>query len=640
MRILPRSPLVRVVATLGFFVVLSGCATSPIGVKRMNPDAVSRALTANALTENKPSIPSMNVLVRRGLRAQFEKQPAAALAQLHQIVLAEDDNDTWFALAELCFVHADRTGDRKYSVMAALYAWSYLFGGTPPDPFDPRLRVASDLYNRGLTQGLDAKYSRDVAIADNTFDLPIGQLTVAFDENSLNWNGRVLRDFMPVAELRVTGLEYRYRTPGIGAPLAASAAAADPSRSDDLLAPRLKTPVTALVRVDNVREQIRSGTIQATLELYTDPNQEVVRIGDQDVPLEKEPTAVLAAMVAEAPVIKQEILAFIGAVTQQQGKGTLVALRPHVHGRTPVVFVHGTASSPARWAEMLNVLDNDPRLNQRYEPWFFSYNSSSPIIYSSYLLRRELIEAVNELDPAGTDAGLRNMVVIGHSQGGLLTKMTAVRSGNKFWENLSSKPIDKVRLDEEDRELMRSVMFVEPLPFVSRVVFICTPHRGSFLAASGWVRAIITRLVSLPATVTKASLSFVTLNPDLAAMNNLQSANAVDNMTPGNRFIKTLVTIPVDPRVAANSIVAVEKKYDPYESGNDGVVEYSSAHLDGLESEKLVRSNHSTQATPETIEEVRRILLKHAGLATTAPVPEDVPAAKAAAKPAPKAATK
>jgi len=50
------------------------------------------------------------------------------------------------------------------------------------------------------------------------------------------------------------------------------------------------------------------------------------------------------------------------------------------------------------------------------------------------------------------------------------------------------------------------------------------------------------------------------------------------------------------------------------EGGNDGVVEYKSAHIDGVESELIVRSGHSTQGTPQTIEEVRRILYEHAGI--------------------------
>ena len=40
------------------------------------------------------------------------------------------------------------------------------------------------------------------------------------------------------------------------------------------------------------------------------------------------------------------------------------------------------------------------------------------------------------------------------------------------------------------------------------------------------------------------------------------------------------------------------------------MVKYTSAHVDYAESEFIVRSGHSCQGNPLTIEEVRRILLR------------------------------
>ena len=45
--------------------------------------------------------------------------------------------------------------------------------------------------------------------------------------------------------------------------------------------------------------------------------------------------------------------------------------------------------------------------------------------------------------------------------------------------------------------------------------------------------------------------------------------------------------------------------------GSDGVVPYSSSHLDNVESELVVRSGHSAQQFPLAIQEIRRILLEH-----------------------------
>ena len=90
---------------------------------------------------------------------------------------------------------------------------------------------------------------------------------------------------------------------------------------------------------------------------------------------------------------------------------------------------------------------------------------------------------------------------------------------------------------------------------------------------------------------------------------------AVDNMSPRSPFILGLQQVPLAPSIEAHSIIAV-KGTGPAEQGNDGVVEYTSAHIDGVESELVVRSPHSCQGNPHTMEEVRRILRLHAGLMT------------------------
>ena len=85
---------------------------------------------------------------------------------------------------------------------------------------------------------------------------------------------------------------------------------------------------------------------------------------------------------------------------------------------------------------------------------------------------------------------------------------------------------------------------------------------------------------------------------------------AIDNMSPRNPFLRALSGIPLAPGVHAHSIISVETT-GPVADGDDGVVAYSSAHIEGVESELVVHSPHSTQAKPATIEEVRRILRLH-----------------------------
>jgi hypothetical protein len=191
--------------------------------------------------------------------------------------------------------------------------------------------------------------------------------------------------------------------------------------------------------------------------------------------------------------------------------------------------------------------------------------------------------------------------------------MTAIDSGSAFWDQLSPMPFDQVRLSDKSRELLQETLFVKPLPSVKRVVFIATPHRGSYMASFDLVRRLAAKLISMPREITAVGTDlFAVRDPTKRLVSLERFPTSIDNMSPGNAFIETLSGIPVAPGVAANSIIPVQGE-GPLEDGVDGVVAYSSAHIDGVESERVIRpSSHSTQSNPETVDEVHRILLLHA----------------------------
>jgi hypothetical protein len=140
------------------------------------------------------------------------------------------------------------------------------------------------------------------------------------------------------------------------------------------------------------------------------------------------------------------------------------------------------------------------------------------------------------------------------------------------------------------------------------VIFVATPHRGSYVAGS-WFAHQVARFVTLPATVARTITDVIrTAPPDVLSGERLPTA--VDNMTPGNRFIRTLSSLPVVSGVHAHSIIAT-KRPGPPAGQDDGVVEYESAHIDGVDSELVVESGHSCQDNAVTIGEVRRILLEN-----------------------------
>jgi hypothetical protein len=363
---------------------------------------------------------------------------------------------------------------------------------------------------------------------------------------------------------------------------------------------------------------VQGEPLTGTLELHLAWDKESVAIAGEQVPLENEPTAALALSVTGVPVFEIETFGFLGRLSGLLAeRPPLVSTTPYKPGLIPVVFVHGTASSIVRWMDMYNRLLADPELRSRYQVWFFQYDSGNPIPLSALRLREALTAAVARLDPEGKDPALRRMILIGHSQGGLLVKMQVVSTGDRIWSSGSRKPLDELTLSDQTRDLLRRAMFVEPLPTVSRVVFICTPHRGSFVAGRNVIANLTRRLLTLPLALTGVAAD-IAQNPDAFASGvSPVMPSAVDNMSPRHHFVQALAEIPVAPAITVNSIIAVEGD-GPVEEGDDGVVKYTSAHIEPVESELVVRSGHSVQGNPHAIEEVRRILRLHAGLTTGA----------------------
>jgi hypothetical protein len=593
----------------------AGCAT-PIGVSYVDRRVAYESLTTNVLSTERMSSFSARELVNFNLYQEFEDNPQKALADLHSALAPTGDEERLFALAELSFLHAENSGERSYYLASAVYAYAFLYPGkqgTPPRGIDPRLRWAVDLYNQSLTQAAKSDEAAYAIPMGGKFKLPFGELTVSFNERDLIWGDFRMKDFVPAADIEVRGLRNRYRTPGIGAALAASLEPLEASPQSMRIPPRLKIPVTAFLRLDNPRAALASGSLKGNLEFYTPDSARSLKIEGIEVPIEYETTSALALSLEGAPVWDSEIAGFRSgdfAISGANLREGLFMLHPHKTGRIPVVLVHGTASSPARWAELINELENDPQFWENYEIWLFMYNTGNPVAYSAMLLRDALTKVVKELDPDDKDTGLKRMVVAGHSQGGLLTKMTAIDSGMRLWP--FSVPPEELDLDVETRDLLTHALMIKPLPFVRRVIFIATPHRGSYQAL-GILGSFASWMVNLPGRFTKMSVDFLTLQRKGIFLGPASSRlpTSIDNMNPNNRFIAALSAIPIADGIVANSIVGVEGGGPPAEGG-DGVVKYSSAHIEGVESEKIVNSPHSMQGNPETIQEVKRILLKHA----------------------------
>jgi pimeloyl-ACP methyl ester carboxylesterase len=607
--------------------VLSGCA-GPVGVRRVSPENSYMLSTVNPMGQGEMSNNAMTVLHRYNLVKTFADDPEKTIQHLHDLTRTDDRRDLLFALSELSYLHGGKLqggssiGKQQfaedYFLLSAVYAYFYLLGdGREPLPsaYDIRFREACDLYNRALWRSFPENQDKSLRIAGGERHLPVGDLTLVLKATDLRYKLDDITGFFPSDAYDIRGFTVRNRTPGLGLPLIGQTRKTDESPQGGVL------PITAFLRLPKgIKDYHKTGTT-ASLELYSAYDSAEVQVHEQPVPLETDSTAPLAFRLHGSDQWNIGVKRFLtgGAVNKR-----ILLIQPYTPGRIPVVFVHGTASSPVWWAEMLNTLRADPEVRKRFQFWFYQYNSSNLIVISAAEMREVLTDMVNKLDPDQEDPALRSMVVIGHSQGGLLTKMTAVRPEDKLWNGISDRSVAEMKLTSEIEALVRRTLFFEPLPFVKRVVFISTPHRGSFLTKD-WVRFLVGKIITLPLDLTVKSTEHLRNLTDrfkLPADMHGRIPSSIDGMSGDNPLLQALVAIPLRPGVPGHSIISVKPGME-VATGNDGVVEYASAHIDGVESEFVVRSGHSCQEHPFTIEEVRRILLKHIGMVSDTQTPVD-----------------
>jgi len=223
-------------------------------------------------------------------------------------------------------------------------------------------------------------------------------------------------------------------------------------------------------------------------------------------------------------------------------------------------------------------------------------------------VRDTLAQVIEDVDPEGEDERLRNMVLVGHSQGGMLVRMLVTDGSQRFLEQLPI-PLDEFDLDADARQLVENCLIFDPSPHVQRAVFMSTPHRGSFVAG-GWVGNFFKRRVN-QARDLRRTMRQVLDSDALPRELTKDMPTSIDNMTADNAFVQALAAAPIEG-VPYHSIIAMQTD-GPVEEGNDGVVEYKSSHLEGASSELVVESDHSCQLKARAIIEVRRILYQHLG---------------------------
>lgn len=408
----------------------------------------------------------------------------------------------------------------------------------------------------------------------------------------------------PADQLRQTGLRERHVRAGIGLPLIASR----PNRGESPLdrhrpAEGIVWPATAVLAADGTGASCRM-----ELRLLDPGHCQTVRICGHTHPLAADFTAPWATLLSRCAEMRRTEYSGVFRPDAGERPPVLQLTEPFHRDRIPLVLVHGFMDSPLTWRHMVNELRGDPEVQRRYQIWQFHYPTGvTPLLAGKWL--REDLERVRRLvDPGLRSRAVNEMVVIGHSMGGILARTLVCDSGDAVWESIARVRPEELQGSAEDRDALRGLYFFKPLPYVKRVIFMAVPHRGAEIASSVLGRAG-RLLIRPPELVLSALHSTLTLNPGAwqlpAEVIRRDLTVSVGVLAPDSPVIRAVgaLHIPVPHDSIIGQWLPGEK-----ESGSDAVVPWSSSHLDSAQREIIVRYTHNVPKSREAIRETLKLL--------------------------------
>ena len=616
---------------------LGGCASSKYATLRSVPK--SPLVDQLKLTSKKG--PQASSRTRQFLRvydlADHQKgDPRELLDKVQKIIDEEPSADKVHAFAELAYLEAKKAEDHDPRLAldlygaSVLYAYQYLFDDRfryLRNPYDPQFRGACDLYNGALEGALRLVCSDGGLVPGRTYT--ISTATGSWDIRCVlrgPWRAEDFGHFEFASDYEIQGLKNHYHAYGLGVPLIAVRRGyeGEPDAAK-YYPPDLSFPVTAFVRPisgTNPSSADQPAQQRGALELYDPATTTDVAVGDVCVPLESDLSTPLAyflsgselGSVATAGLLRPDILQAMRPGHSDPITG-LYMVQPYEPGKIPVLMVHGLWSSPMTWMQMFNDLRASPEIREHYQFWFYLYPTGQPFWLSAAQMRRDLAEARHVLDPHRQEPALDQMVLVGHSMGGLVSRLQTIDSRDDYWRIVSDQPFHLIKAEAEVRQELAGSFFFQPDPSVRRVITIGTPHRGSRFS-NLTTRWIFSKLIRLPQMLVLSQEALFRDNEELIRDDRLlRIENSIDSLDPESPFFPVMLASHTAPWAKYHNIIGMVPDrglIGKLAAGSDGVVTYESATMDDAESELVVPSDHIVvHAHPRAILEVKRILLEH-----------------------------
>lgn len=597
----------------------SGCTTTSFVALREKPrNPLREYLKLNSSGRLKPSEETENYLART--RGSAVGDTGELLHYVRKQFTQDADPDSLQAAAELSYLAA-RQAQTDDTVLAgelyldaAQYSWQYLTGvhdGRIKDPNAAEHRRTADVYNSSTESFARLLYqSRKSELSADDVILPLTQRRVHFEvPHPSPW---IHTDQMGavefVSDYEVRNLRSRHVSRGIGVPIMIHRKRPDVAGAlEEYYAEGVRFPATAVLNFPTPDEQ-RAGE-PVRLQLYDPRDSDGIVFQNTLLPIETDLSTPLARFLTNPELDLLDTFAFLRPDKAEPLRG-LYMVQPWDPDRIPVLMIHGLWSSPVTWMEMFNELQSDPVLRDHYQFWFYMYPTGEPVTFALADLRDELKQLREKCDPHGENEKLDQMVLVGHSMGGLLSYLMTVDSEDRLWNSVSGVPVQQLEANDTTKGEIQRVFFFESEPAVDRVVTIASPFRGSRYA-NRFTRWLGRTVVSLPRKTLQVTQLLTQLNNREAWESVFAPQTSLDSLAERSAVVQLIGQTSTPQDVEHHNILGVSRGWSQ-RWWTDGVVSFDSAHRKDVDSELTVRAGHSqVHRHPESIDEVRRVLKEH-----------------------------
>lgn len=651
--------LLCVIASSPF--ILNGCQVVSVKNQKINVTIANER--DSILTRSKMSEASLNVLSMTGREAKTcAEDPEKCVSDLEKIPQIQDEqllstaSEIYLSKAleygnssnckiSLLFKHQskekqkviqenyDKCLDDQMVMLdkSIRYSYAYLFKTErkPQDRiFNNRQVQIRDFYNQALAKLVNTAYTQKYKNQKIATQIKVGNSVY-----TINFNGypqlanKDVQDLVSSYNLNFSGLRSINRRDGFGAEFVA-------------ILPETKSPEEDKYIIDPLHHQYKNGTnpnihqprylsVSITAQpqksenldhILHDPNFQLnvfdpysvenVKVGDKQYPLAANFSAPYGLWLAENNL---GIAAYLSLIDRDKNLTMphLYMLEPYNPNKKVIVLVHGLASSPEAWIRLTNDIMGDNVLREHFQVWQIFYSTNMPILESRYQINAIINQGFASIDQ--NSASAKDAVLIGHSMGGIIARLLVSDAdlSQPAMKMMNGRKLERFK----DDDIFKARLTIQSVPNFDRAIFLSAPHRGTAFA-DRWFTLAARRIIKLPVAFLGALADSID-ERDINASRFLKEVghgliqNGPSDLSHNSKFTQLTENVMPKQGMVYHSIMGnITDSTDP-KVMTDGIVPYTSSHLDGAASEKIIKGGHSIQETPEAVLELRHILRLH-----------------------------